>query len=90
MHEFLSLPVYRHVEGLTLELTSSGRAGDGTVPVRAGRITFSGTRSLLAIDVDHEGACAVGDTGTENGLSVAMRFTLRSITKMVREVTLCG
>ena len=88
MHEFLSLPVYRHVEGLTLELTTSGSAGDGTVP--AGRIIFSGIRSLLATDVDHEGACAVGDTGTENGLSVAMRFTLRSIIKMVREVTLCG
>lgn len=88
MHEFLSLPVYRHVEGLTLELTTSGSAGDGTVP--AGRIIFSGIRSLLATDVDHEGAYAVGDTGTENGLSVAMRFTLRSIIKMVREVTLCG
>ena len=90
MHESLSLSVYRHVAGKTLELISSGSAGDGTVPVRAGRITFSGTRSLLATDVDHEGAYVVGDTGTENGLSVAMKFTLRSITKMVREVTLCG
>ncbi|MDM2736315.1 hypothetical protein OGY35_13150 [Citrobacter sp. Ct235] len=86
----LELPVYRHVEGLTLELTSSGSAGDGTVPVRAGRIKFSGIRSLLATDVDHEGAYAVGDTGTENGLSVAMKFTLRSIIKIAGEVTSCG
>ena len=57
------------------------------MPVRAGRITFSGIRSLLASDVDHEGAYAVGNTGKENGLSVAMKFTLRSIIKMVGEVT---
>ncbi|XHA17939.1 hypothetical protein ACE15K_06800 [Citrobacter farmeri] len=88
MHESLSLSVYRHVAGKTLELISSGRAGDGTVP--AGRIIFSGIRSLLATDVDHEGAYAVGDTGTENGLSVAMKFTLRSIIKIAREVTSCG
>ena len=83
----LELPVYRHVAGQSLELKSSGSAGDGTVPVRAGRITFSGIRSLLATDVDHEGAYAVGNTGKENGLSVAMKFTLRSIIKMVGEVT---
>ena len=75
--------------GKTLELKSSGSAGDGTVPVpvpvRAGRIIFFGTRSLLASDVDHEGAYAVGNTGKENGLSVAMKFTLRSIIKMVGE-----
>ena len=82
----LELPVYRHVAGQTLELKSSGSAGDGTVPVRAGRITFSGIRSLLATDVDHEGAYAVGDTGMENGLSVAMKFTLRSIIKIAREI----
>ena len=81
MPESLSLSVYCHVEGLTLELTSSGSAG---------RIKFSGIRSLLATDVDHEGAYAVGDTGTENGLSVAMKFTLRSIIKIAGEVTSCG
>ncbi|MCG7388820.1 hypothetical protein [Pantoea sp. ACRSB] len=86
----LELPVYRHAAGNTFELTSSGSAGDGTVPVRAGRIRFAGIRSLLATDVDHEGAYAVGDTTTENGLSVAMKFTLRSIIKMVGEVTSCG
>ncbi|ROR03350.1 PGAP1-like protein [Erwinia sp. JUb26] len=86
----LDLPVYRHVAGKTFELTSSGGAGDGTVPLRAGRIAFSGIRSLLAADVDHEGAYAVGDTDTENGLSVAMKFTLRSIIKMASEVTSCG
>lgn len=86
----LELPVYRHIAGKTFELTSSGSAGDGTVPVRAGRITFPGVRSLLATDVDHEGAYAVGDTGSVNGLSVAMKFTLRSIIKMAGEVTSCG
>lgn len=86
----LELPIYHHVLGETFELTSSGSAGDGTVPVRAGRIAFSGIRSLLATEVDHEGAYAVGDIGTENGLSVALKFTLRSIIKMVREVTPCG
>ncbi|WP_395490817.1 esterase/lipase family protein [Cedecea davisae] len=86
----LELPVYRHIAGKTFELISSGSAGDGTVPVRAGRITFSGIRSLLATDVDHEGAYAVGDIGTENGLSAAMKFTLRSIIKMAGEVTTCG
>ncbi|WP_421672773.1 hypothetical protein [Raoultella terrigena] len=86
----LELPVYRHVAGKTFELTSSGSTEDGTVPVRAGRIAFSGIRSLLATDVDHEGAYAVGDTGTENGLSAAMKFTLRSIIKMAGEVASCG
>ncbi|MCG7388822.1 hypothetical protein [Pantoea sp. ACRSB] len=86
----LELPVYRHAAGNTFELTSSGSAGDGTVPVRAGRIRFAGIRSLLATEVDHEGAYAVGDTNVENGLSVAMKFTLRSIIKMVGEVTSCG
>ena len=38
----------------------------------------------------HEGAYAVGDLDTESGLSVAMKFTVRSIIKMVREVTSCG
>ncbi|WP_267372846.1 MULTISPECIES: hypothetical protein [unclassified Pantoea] len=84
------LLVYRHAAGNTFELTSSGSAGDGTVPVRAGRIRFAGIRSLLATDVDHEGAYAVGDTSTENGLSVVMKFTLRSIIKMTGEVTSCG
>ncbi|QLK60065.1 hypothetical protein GE278_04370 [Enterobacteriaceae bacterium Kacie_13] len=86
----VELPVYRHVQGQIFELTSSGGPGDGTVPVRAGRISFSGIRSLLATEVDHEGAYAVGDLGIENGLSVAMKFTLRSIIKMVGEVTPCG
>ena len=86
----LELPVYRHVAGNTFELTSSGSAGDGTVPVRAGRITCSGIRSLLATDVDHEGAYAAGNTGVENGLSAAMKFTLRSIIKMAGEVVSCG
>ncbi|WIO41994.1 hypothetical protein P2G42_19115 [Klebsiella electrica] len=86
----LELPVYRHVAGKTFELISSGSAGDGTVPVRAGRIEFSGIRSLLATDVGHEGAYSVGDLSTADGLSVAMKFTLRSIIKIAGEVSSCG
>lgn len=86
----LDLPFYRHAAGKTFQLISSGGAGDGTVPVRAGRITFSGLRSLFATEVDHEGAYAVGDTGTEHGLSPAMKFTLRAIIKMAGEGTACG
>ncbi|QPT15122.1 acetyltransferase [Serratia rubidaea] len=83
-------PFYRYSQGKTFELISSAGPGDGTVPVRSGRITFSGMRSLLAVEVDHEGAYAVGDLDTESGLSVVMKFTIRSIIKMVREVTPCG
>ncbi|MBT0731732.1 hypothetical protein HGT72_16390, partial [Rosenbergiella nectarea subsp. apis] len=56
----------------------------------SGRIAFSGIRALLATDVDHEGAYHVGDTGREEGLSVAMKFTLRSIIKMTKEISACG
>lgn len=80
---------HRNWQGNTFKLTSSGSAGDGTVPVRSGRISFSGLRSLLATEVDHEGAYAVGDLRTENDLSLAMKFTLRSIIKMVQEVPSC-
>ena len=60
------------------------------MPVSSGRIAFSGIRALLATDVDHEGAYHVGDTGREEGLSVAMKFTLRSIIKMTKEISACG
>ncbi len=71
------------------ELSSSGSPGDGTVPVKSGRITSS-ICSLLATDVDHEGAYAVGNIDMGNNLSVAMKFTLRAIVKMVGEVPPCG
>ena len=83
-------PTLRQPEGIIFELTSSGSPGDGTVPVCSGRISFPGVRALLATKVDHEGAYSVGNPGVENGLSVAMKFTLRSIIKMVREVKICG
>ncbi|MFC0228695.1 lipase family alpha/beta hydrolase [Serratia aquatilis] len=70
------------------ELVSSDSPGDGTVPVRSGRITSSVIRSLLATDVDHEGAYAVGNIAAGE-LSVAMKFTLRAIVKMVQEVPAC-
>ncbi|MFC0228697.1 hypothetical protein [Serratia aquatilis] len=70
------------------ELVSSGSPGDSTVPVRSGRITSSVIRSLLATDVDHEGAYAVGNIAAGE-LSVTMKFTLRAIVKMVQEVPAC-
>ena len=66
------------------------KVAEKVIPVIAGRITFSEILSLLATNVDHEGAYAVGDPGTENGLSAAMKFTLRSVIKMAGEVTVCG
>ncbi|CNI13249.1 Lecithin:cholesterol acyltransferase [Yersinia massiliensis] len=72
------------------ELVSSGSPGDGTVPTRSGGITSPIIRSLLATDVDHEGAYAVGNIDMGNNLSIAMKFTLRAIVKMVREVPPCG
>ncbi|MGV3347108.1 esterase/lipase family protein [Enterobacteriaceae bacterium LUAb1] len=82
------LLIYRRVHPNKFELFSSGSPGDGTVPVRAGRISYSGIRSLLATAVDHEGAYAAHTP--DNRLSVAMKFTLRAIIKMVREVPPCG
>lgn len=72
------------------ELISSGSPGDGTVPTRSGCITSPIIRSLLATDVDHEGAYAVGNIEMGNNLSVAMKFTLRAIVKIVQEVSPCG
>lgn len=71
------------------ELVSSGSPGDGTVPTRSGCITSPIIRSLLATDVDHEGAYAVGNIEMGNNLSVAMKFTLRAIVKIVGEVPPC-
>lgn len=83
----MNLPYYRRVQGKTYELTSSASPGDGTVPVKAGRIKFSGLRSLLATDVEHEGAYAVKNEKDVNDLSFAMKFTLRSIIKIANEVS---
>jgi pimeloyl-ACP methyl ester carboxylesterase len=83
------IPACRQVAGKLFELVSSDSPGDGTVPVRSGRISFSGLRSRLATEVDHEGAYAAGEMKTEGDLSVAMKFTSRAIIKLAQEVRLC-
>ena len=81
----LPLPTYRESAGKKFELTSSASPGDGTVPVKSGRIGWSGLRSLLATNVDHEGAYASNiRKGKETSLT--LKFTLRAIVKMVQSV----
>jgi len=81
----LPLPTYRESAGKKFELTSSASPGDGTVPVKSGRIGWSGLRSLLATNVDHEGAYASNiQKGKETSLT--LKFTLRAIVKMVQSV----
>lgn len=85
----LPLPTYRESAGRKFELTSSASPGDGTVPVKSGRIGWSGLRSLLATKVDHEGAYASNiQKGKET--SMALKFTLRAIVKMVQSVPVTG
>ncbi|WP_118988325.1 esterase/lipase family protein [Photorhabdus sp. CRCIA-P01] len=64
-------------------LASPNEKGDGTVPVQAGRIKARSLRSLLATEVDHEGAYKE-DKETKD--SKARLFTLRAIVKMVQGV----
>ncbi|NDL64187.1 esterase/lipase family protein [Acerihabitans arboris] len=86
----LQFPTYRQATGKTFELTSSGSPGDGTVPVKGGKIALHQLRGSLATDVDHEGAYNAGNIAMGGTLSVAMKFTLYSVVKMVREVPPCG
>lgn len=68
-------------------LTQSNTAGDGTVPVESlGEVKKTpGIKSILATGVDHQNAYALLDPKTKKG-SHALKFTLRSIVKMVQEV----
>ncbi|GKW01191.1 DUF2345 domain-containing protein [Pectobacterium odoriferum] len=72
------------------DIRISSSEGKLVISAKQEIILTSGGGYIRTTDVDHEGAYAVGDTGTENGLSVAMKFTLRSIIKMAGEVTSCG
>ncbi len=78
-------PVQRKTAENTFELTSSGGYGDGTVPLRAGRISHK-IHGLLATDVDHDGAYAIHPPGGGCGLSIALLFTLRAVIKIVQQV----
>jgi len=68
-------------------LIQSDTAGDGTVPVESLDVinNSQSIRSVLATDVDHQDAYAVKGT-IYTTFSPAIKFTLRSIIKMVQEV----
>lgn len=78
-------PLFRHSDGCTFELTSSNSAGDGTVPVRSGRIDSPVIQSLLATDVDHEGAYRVKPLNGNGEISQALLFTLRAVIKIAQQ-----
>ncbi|SEQ44069.1 Lecithin:cholesterol acyltransferase [Rosenbergiella nectarea] len=74
------------------ELKSSKSAGDGTVPVESfktiQRQNGQSIKSVLATDVDHQGAYEV-DKLEDIHQRPALKFTLRAIAKMVQAVPLC-
>ncbi|MBS9433993.1 hypothetical protein EAE92_15830 [Photorhabdus hainanensis] len=70
-------------KNITFRMAPPKEPGDGTVPVKSGRITTEYLRSLLATEVDHEGAYK-GNSETEE--TFARLFTLRSIVKMAQAV----
>lgn len=71
------------------ELKSSKSVGDGTVPVESfktiQRQNGQSIKSVLATDVDHQGAYEV-DNLEDIHQRPALKFTLRAIAKMVQEV----
>lgn len=64
--------------GQCFTLQDSSDNGDGTVPIRAGRIPESYLKERLSVEVTHEAAY-------QNDLSLA--FTLRSIIKIAQQVS---
>ncbi|MBS9434148.1 hypothetical protein EAE92_16670 [Photorhabdus hainanensis] len=83
MVQFSVGPSFQDVAAKTFKLAPPKDKGDGTVPERAGCISARYLRSLLATEVDHEGAYK-GNNETEE--TFARLFTLRSIVKMVQAV----
>ncbi|MEQ2026444.1 hypothetical protein ABLB84_11830 [Xenorhabdus szentirmaii] len=59
------------------KLRGSNSPGDGTVPVRSGKISSHKVHNLLATEVDHEGAYKD---------ILARQFTLRAVVKLVQQV----
>lgn len=74
------------------ELKSSNSAGDGTVPVESfktiQRQNGQSIKSVLATDVDHQGAYEVKNL-EDIHQRPALKFTLRAIAKMVQQVPAC-
>lgn len=66
------------------KLSPPNEDGDGTVPIRASIINFSGLKAQLGVGVDHEGAYKSDDTMD------ARWFTLRSIIKIAQQVKYTG
>ncbi|WP_151996191.1 esterase/lipase family protein [Buttiauxella massiliensis] len=75
----------------THSLISAGTPGDGTVPVTAIRTTSPCIQAALAVNVDHEGAYAIDPADRSRSvysdLSDALVFTVRSVVKIVQQVT---
>lgn len=69
------------------DLVSSSGKGDSTVPIESlNRIKMhTSIKSVLATNVDHQNAYALEDTAYSE-FSDAIKFTLRSIIKIVQEV----
>ncbi|MDN0118311.1 lipase family alpha/beta hydrolase [Yersinia frederiksenii] len=69
------------------QLISSKTPGDGTVPVESLSIIrhYNGIKSVLATNVDHQGAYNVSNLKDIHS-KPAIQFTLRAIVKMVQEV----
>ncbi|WP_118988245.1 esterase/lipase family protein [Photorhabdus sp. CRCIA-P01] len=59
----------------TFAVADPQEPGDGTVPVQGGKFTASGLRSILGVEVDHEGAYNTDKTRF---------FTLRAIVKIAQ------
>lgn len=83
MVQFSVGPSFQDIAAKTFKLAPPKEPGDGTVPVQSGRISARYSRSLLATEVDHEGAYKEAN-GTKE--TFARLFTLRSIVKMVQAV----
>lgn len=79
---------YRVIQGNIVteyKLKSSNSPGDGTVPVESLSSIRYAAKSVLATNVDHQSAYGVDGIFTANLLSPAVKFTLRSIIKIVHK-----
>ena len=67
------------------KLNSSNSSGDGTVPVESLLSIRHAAKSVLATNVEHQSAYGVESIFTANLLTPAVKFTLRSIIKIVHK-----
>ena len=83
---------YRFMYGNTVneyKLQSSNSQGDGTVPVESLLSIQYAAKSVLATNVDHQSAYRVENIFTTDLLTPAVKFTLRSIIKIVHKEVAC-